>query len=135
MGAYPSTTTKHFLINLKNGMVVKAADAFKAEALPKLADRANQKLKAEVKEQVKVVNEDKEQNAEQKASLKEQLEQLTFTVENLNEFSVSEQGVTFLFDAGFPHVIQALQPAGEYFFTYRALGSFVKPNGPLAIFK
>lgn len=135
MGAYPSTTTTHFLISLKSGMVVKAADAFKAEGLPKLAGMANQKLKAEIKDLVKVVNEDKEQNAEQKASLTEQLQQLTFTVENLNEFSVSDKGVTFLYDAGFPHVIQALQPAGEYFFTYAELSSFIKPAGPLGILK
>ena len=135
MGAYPSTERKHFLINLKSGISIKATDAFKAESLAILAAMANQKLKAETKELLRVVADDKEQNAEQKASLKEQLEQLTFTVENLNEFSVSDKGVTFLFDAGFPHVIQALQPDGEYFFTYAELRTHMEPNGPLGIFK
>jgi hypothetical protein len=134
-GAYPSTERKHFLINLKNGMIVKATDAFKAEALATLARMANQKLKAETKDLVKVVAEDKEQDAEQKASLKEQLEQLTFTIESLNQFSVSDKGVTFLYDAGFPHVIQALQPDGEYFFTHAELRSYIKPTGPLGIFR
>ena len=31
-GAYPDTHTKHFLISLKNGAVVKAADAFDSGA-------------------------------------------------------------------------------------------------------
>jgi hypothetical protein len=135
MGAYPSTERKHFLINLKNGMIIKAPDVFKAEALAPLAAKANQKLRIETKDLVKVVAADKEQDAEQKASLKEQLERLTFTVENLNEFSVNDKGVTFLYDAGFPHVIQALQPDGEYFFTYAELRSYIKPAGPLGIFR
>src|SRR6266403_436466 len=33
-GAYPDTHTKHFLISLKNGAVVKAADAFDSSAHP-----------------------------------------------------------------------------------------------------
>jgi hypothetical protein len=135
MGAYPSTETRHFLINLKNGMIIKAADAFRAEALATLPAMANQKLKAETKELAKVVADDKELDAEQKASLKEQLEQLTFTVDSLNQFSVSDKGLTFLYDAGFPHVIQALQPNGEYFFTYAEVRSYIKPTGPLGIFR
>src|SRR5260221_11970246 len=135
MGAYPSTETRHFLINLKNGMVIRTADVFRTEALAPIAAMANQKLKAETKELVKVVTDDKELNAEQKDSLKEQLEQLTLTVENLNELSVSDKGVTFLYDAGFPHVIRALQPNGEYFFTYAELRSYIKPTGSLGIFR
>jgi hypothetical protein len=135
MDAYPSTETRHFLINLKNGMIIKAADAFRAEALATLPAMANQKLKAETKELAKVVADDKELDAEQKASLKEQLEQLTFTVDSLNQFSVSDKGLTFLYDAGFPHVIQALQPNGEYFFTYAEVRSYIKPTGPLGIFR
>lgn len=135
MGAYPDTSTKHFLINLKNGMVIKAADAFNLSGLETLAGMVNQKLKDETKELIKEVERDKEQNAEQKSSLKEQLDQLSFTQENLNEFSVSDTGVTFLYDAGFPHVIQALQPDGRYFFSYAVLRPHIKSSGPLGVFK
>jgi hypothetical protein len=135
MGAYPSTSTKHFLINLRNGMVVKAADAFNPTSLRTLVAMANQKLRAETKELSQVVDNDKEENAEQKGYLKERLNQLSFTRQNLDEFSISDKGVTFLYDAGFPHVIQALQPDGQYFFTYAELRSFINANGPLGIFK
>jgi hypothetical protein len=135
VGAYPDTHTKHFLINLKNGMVIKAADAFNSSSLATLAAMANQKLKAETKQLSKDVELDKEQNAEQTSSLKEQLNQLSFALENLDKFSVSDKGVTFLYDAGFPHVIQALQPDGRYFFSYAVLRPHIKSNGPLGVFK
>lgn len=134
MGAYPDTQTKHFLINLKSGRVIKAADVFNTDSLATLAEMANQKLKAETRELIKEVDADKDSDADQKNSLKEQLGQLSFTVENLDDFSVSDKGVTFLYDAGFPHVIQALQPDGRYFFSYAGLRPHIKRNGPLGVF-
>jgi len=134
MGAYPDTQTKHFLINLKTGRVIKAGDAFNPDSFATLATMVDQKLKAETKEIIKEVEADKDSDADQKSSLKEQLEQLTFTVEDLDEFSVSDKGVTFLYDAGFPHVIQALQPDGSYFFSYAELRPYVNRTGPLGVF-
>lgn len=134
MGAYPDTSTKHFLINLKSGRVIKAADAFNPDSLATLAALANHKLRAETQTISKEVETDKDSDADQKISLKEQLDQLEFTVEDLDEFSVSDKGVTFLYDAGFPHVIQALQPDGSYFFSYAQLRPYIKRNGPLGVF-
>jgi len=134
MGAYPDTQTKHFLVSLKSGMIVKAADAFKKASLATLAEMADRKLKTEVREIVKEVGSDKESDAESKRSLQEQLGQLTFAAENLDELQVSDRGITFLYDAGFPHVIQALQPNGRYFFSYAELRAHIRPDGPLGIF-
>jgi hypothetical protein len=134
-GAYPETHRKHFLINLKNGMAVKAADAFNSDSLVAMAAMADQKLKAETKEQLKVVDDDNQQDADQKSFVKEELSKLTFTVKNLDEFLVSDKGVTFLYDAGFPHVIQALEPDGSYFFSYAELRPYIKRDGPLGVFK
>jgi len=135
VGAYPDTQTKHFLINLRSGLVIKATDSFNPDSLATLAKMANQMLKTETRERIKAAQVDKDTDADQKISLKDQLEQLTFTVENLDDFSVSDKGVTFLYDAGFPHVIQALQPDGRYFFSYAELRPYIKRNGPLGIFK
>jgi hypothetical protein len=92
-------------------------------------------LKGEVKELIKVVAEDKDSDAEQKSALTDQLNQLEFKRENLDEFSVSDKGVTFIYDAGFPHVIQALQPDGQYFFSFAEHRPHIKNSGPLAVFK
>lgn len=134
-GAYPDTQHKHYLLSLKNGMVIKAADAFNQASLEHLTRLANEKLKAEVKELIQVVAADKDSDAEQKSALRDQLNQLEFKRENLDEFSVGDKGVTFLYDAGFPHVIRALQPDGQYFFSYAELRSHLKSNGPLGVFK
>lgn len=134
-GAYPETHTKHFLINLKSGIVIKAADAFNQASLPALINLANQKLRAEVKEQIRVVEEEKDWDADQKSAVRDQLNELEFKRESLNDFSVNDKGVTFLFHAGFPHVIRALEPDGKYFFSFAELRAHIKSNGPLGIFK
>jgi hypothetical protein len=134
-GAYPETHAKHFLLNLKNGMVIKAADAFNQGSLQTLINLANQKLKAEVKEQIKVVEEEKDSDADQKSAVRDQLNELEFKRESLNDFSVSDKGVTFLYHAGFPHVIRALEPDGRYFFSFAELRPHIKSSGPLGVFK
>jgi hypothetical protein len=133
-GAYPDTHHKHFAISLKTGELIKAADAFEPGSLARLAELANAKLRAEVAGIVAEVEKDKETDAEGKESLKEQLRELTFGVKELDEFEVSERGVTFLYDAGFPHVIQALQPVGRYFFSHAELSPYVRRGGPLGVF-
>jgi hypothetical protein len=131
-GSYPDTQTEHRAISLKTGDVLKARDVFKADALDALARMANESLRAAVAEQVKVVEQDKDLT--EKDSLKEELRGLTFGVEHLDNFMVGDRGITFLYDAGFPHVIQALEPDGEYFFTYARLAPYIKRDGPLGRF-
>jgi hypothetical protein len=131
-GAYPDTATEHRAISLKTGDVLKARDVFKADSLGPLARMANERLRAAVAEQVKVVEEDRDLT--DKDGLKEQLTGLTFGVENLDNFKVGDRGVTFLYDAGFPHVIQALEPNGEYFFAYAQLAPYIRRDGPLGRF-
>jgi hypothetical protein len=59
---------------------------------------------------------------------------LSFKPGDLDEFVVGDGGVTFLYDAGFPHAIQAAQPEGRYFFSYARLSKFIKGDGPLGMF-
>ena len=131
-GAYPDTHIEHLAISLKNGDVLKARAVFKADSLGTLARMANESLRAAVAEQIKAVEEDRDLT--EKASLKDELTGLTFGVEHLDNFKVGDAGVTFLYDAGFPHVIQALEPDGEYFFTYAQLAPYIRRDGPLGRF-
>ena len=133
-GAYPDTHHAHRTISLRTGDVLKAQDVFEGGALYAVAGMANEKLRAEVAEQMKVVEQDKELDADGRSGIKEQLSGLSFNVEHLDNFEVGEAGVTFLYDAGFPHVIQALQPDGRYFFTYAQLAPYVRRDGPLGVF-
>jgi hypothetical protein len=102
-GAYPDTGTKHFVISLKSGNVMKASDVFVNEKLQQLATVVNHKLQTELKgivEELISSNSD----PEDVSTARERQEPLEFKIQNLDEFSVSSKGVTFLYDAGYPVV-------------------------------
>jgi hypothetical protein len=134
MAAYPDTHSKHFAISLKTGEVIKARDVFKPAALRNLAELVDKKLQEEINEIRRDVAQAPDSTPEDKQAFQEQFAQLKFQVENLDEFSIGDKGITFLYDAGFPHVIQALEPVGKYFFSYAELRSFIKTEGPLGSF-
>jgi hypothetical protein len=92
-------------------------------------------LNDEINELLQANEEDKQADADEKSMVKEQLSGLKFGVNNLDEFSVSDKGVTFLYDAHFRHAIRALQPGGEYFFSYAELRPYIRRNGPLGTLK
>jgi len=133
-GAYPEMNSEHFLFSLRTGRTIKAPDAFNSTSLAGLARLADQKLKDEVKELIKA-NEEDTSDADQKNAIRNQLNPLAFAVKDLNDFKVSDKGVTFLYDAHFPHAIRALEPAGEYFFSYTELRPHIKSDGPLGVFR
>lgn len=129
MGAYPDGQTKNFAISLKTGELIKARDIFKPEALQTLAAMVDKRLQEENERTIKESTGDAALTEEDKAMLRA----LKFEVANLDDFSISDKGITFLYDAGFPHVIQALEPAGEYFFSYSELRPYIKPEGAVGL--
>ena len=132
-GAYPDDQTKHFLVDLKNGSVIKASDVFVAAKLGSLSVMVNRKLQAELKEILASLKDSKTDPEDARIATEAQ-EPLQFKVEDLDEFSVGKKGVTFLYDAGYPHVIRAFEPAGRYFFSYSELKPYIKRDGPLGQF-
>ncbi len=133
-GAYPDDHEKHFLINLKDGNLVKASDAFAPDKLASLAAAVDHKLQQELRLLASEMAQDKDASQEERESIKQAYENLRFEIANLDEFSVSRKGITFRYDAGFPHVIQALEPTGRYIFTFAELKPYINPNGPLGQF-
>jgi hypothetical protein len=132
-GAYPDTHTKHIAINLKTGSIIKAFDVFEQAKLESLSALVNAKLQGELKQIVKE-NSEPGSDAEDLRIIKESQEVLEFKPEHLNDFSVGAKGVTFLYDAGYPHAIQAFEPAGRYFFSYSELKPYIKRDGLLGQF-
>jgi hypothetical protein len=129
-GAYPDTQTKHFAINLKNGSVIKAADVFVMDKLGTLSVMVNRKLQSELKSILKDLGESKSDPEDIRIAT-EAGEVLEFKTEDLDDFSVSAKGIFFLYDAGYPHVIQAFEPEGRYFFSYSELKPFIKRDSIL----
>jgi len=130
VGAYPDTVIEHRIINLKTGDLLKAADVFKPSSLNTLAKLVDEAMRADLRSGIKKYGDD-EFAAER---LKDELRDAEFKTENLDNFSISDRGVTFLYDFGFPHVIKAVQPAGRYFFSYERLKGHIKNDGLLGVF-
>lgn len=133
VGAYPDTQTRHFAINLKNGNVIKASEAFINSSLPTLRSMLDGKLHGELKEILESLK-DSKSDPEDVRIAKEAQEPQGYTIENLDDFEIGAKGITFLYDAGYPHVIQAFEPTGRYFFSYSELKPFIKREGPLGQF-
>lgn len=132
-GAYPDDQSKHFLISLKDGRVLKANDAFIGNRQANLATLVNAKLQTELKNILKELQESKSDPEDLRIAGEAQ-EPLQFKIEDLDNFSVGPKGVTFLYDAGYPHAIQAFEPNGKYFFSFAELKTYIKPEGPLGQF-
>jgi hypothetical protein len=122
-GAYPSTYNRPVIVNTKTGGTVTPREVF--TNLAGLAAKCKKAQEAEIKQAIIDIKKDNP-DEENPASL---FESSDFKIENLNKFTVSDKGITFLYDYDFPHVILALQPNGEYFFSWKALKPFVKPAG------
>jgi hypothetical protein len=129
--AYPDSQSKHLAIDLKTGNLLKAADVFHVTKLDELARLVDQKLQAEVADLISETKKDPHLDESQKQNIIDALELQKFELKNVDDFSVGLTGITFLYDAGFPHVIQALQPDGKYLLNYRDLKPFIKPDGKL----
>ena len=57
-----------------------------------------------------------------------------FEISKLDQFSISDKGVTFLYDYGFGHAYKALEPEGRYFFTWAEMRPYVKKRGRFSVF-
>ena len=132
-GAYPDDQRKHFLINLNDGRVIKASDVFLKDKLAPLSALVNRKLQSELQQILKSLRESNSDPEDTRIASEAQ-EPLEYKVEDLDEFSVGAKGITFLYDAGYPHVIQAFEPEGRYFFSYSELKPYIKRDGPLGQF-
>lgn len=130
-GAYPSSTTKYVVVDLKTGLRATPATAFSnTSGLLALVKKAKNK---EVTQAIIDIKKDKENNEEHPEDLFK--ESAPYHPLKLDQFTVSDKGITFHHDYGFPHVIQALQPSGEFFFAWAQLKPYIKAGGLLSRIK
>ncbi len=127
-GAYPSGSTKYVVVNTSNGMRVKTTDVFaNTPALLKVVNAVRekdiQKARAELK---------KDKEADMQGFDYAIKESKQYHPVQLDQFSVSDKGITFHHDYDFAHVIQALQPDGEFYFSWAKLKPYIKIGSLLA---
>jgi len=129
MAAYPDEQHKHFLISLKDGHIVTAQDVFQSNKLNSLAEMVDRELQREIK---RIAHENR--SPDEKEAVNGAYDNLKFELKELDEFSIGPKGITFLYDAGFPHVIKVFEPQGKYFFSYSELKPYIKRDGLLGQF-
>ena len=132
MAAYPDSQSRTISIDLRTGNVITAKDIFVEARLAELARLVDAKLQADIAEVILAAKADRQLTAG--SSIVEVLEEVKFEVKDLDNFSINQTGVTFLYEVGFPHVHRAYEPNGHYLFSYLELKPFIKPMGPLGQF-
>jgi len=126
--AYPDGSTKYVVVNTTTGTKAKPGDVF--TNLSGLLAKVN---KAKDKEIVNAIIDTKKDPENKDADIENMFkESEEYNKLSLDQFSVSDKGVTFHHDYGFAHVAQALQPAGEFFFTWAELIPYIKAGGLLS---
>ncbi len=128
-GAYPDEHTIHVLLNLKTGKSVKVSEAFAPASLKTLEQMVKKKIDGAVAKAIKEHKEDLTDPDETS-----EMYSLDPKVKLLEQFSVSDTGVTFLHDWGFPHATQALEPENRFFLPFDSIKTFIRKDGPLAAF-
>lgn len=127
--AYPDSVTKTLAVDTKAGNRITPAKAFQNAA--GLVALIQKKQNAEIEARIKELKEDPEEKDNDPRQL---FAEEKFTAKSLEEFSIDGKGITFMYEYGFPHVIQALEPEGRYFFKWSDIGKFIAPAGPLGKF-
>ncbi len=122
--AYPDGFSRHIVVNTKTGRSVRVADAF--TKIGELLVKLDEAQKKEIADQIEELKRDDEQAAD---SFKSIVETEVYGGDKFDEFSVSDTGVTFIYDYAFPHAVQALEPEGRYFFSWEELSPYIRPRG------
>ncbi len=105
LGAYPSSMVFNYCFNLDTGEEVTPEDMFMEDRIPDLVQLCNTELQNRIGSEIE--------------------EELTFTVENLNQLGLRRGGIVFHYDFNFPHAAAALAPDGEIFFYWDVMNEYL----------
>lgn len=125
--AYPDGVTRYVSVDTEKGMVLTPEMIFTDP--DGLAAKVRRMQKEEIRKASEEIRKDPETADTDPASL---FAEAAFTAAELKSFSVEADGVTFHYDYGFPHVLTAIQPDGEFKLNWRELRPFIRRDGLLA---
>ena len=128
--AYPNGYEKTLVIDLMQGRRLYINDVF--VDIGNLVLKIDKAHKADVKRARETARKDGLDDADSFDTL---IETQKLTLKKLEDYSISETGVTFIYDYGFPHAFEALEPEGRFFFSWRELAPFVKKGAALEKFR
>ncbi len=125
-GAYPWTTKEYFIFNLKTGGLINVNEVFKPNSSARLIEKIRMAMLRELKQ--------KQISPEDAFSFKDGVTLEKFQLNDLEGFSLSDRGLTFIFDYNFNFASKGDEPAGRYFFSWTELKPFIRRDGLLARF-
>ncbi len=128
-GAYSSSFGKNVVVDLKTGNRVTPATAF--VNLDRLAAICRQRQEEEMKASLEAI---KREEPDFAASASEFFKIAKFKAANLDWFLIDDNGVTFVYEYGFPRIALNLQPEGRYVFSWSELKPFIRRGGLLGRF-
>jgi hypothetical protein len=128
-GAFSSTLYRYLVVDIKTGEEASIHRVFKD--LSGLATLIRTHQKNEVTEAKKEIALQSDYPTELAIRF---LDTADFTVRNLREYSISDEGVTFIYDYGFPRIIYPIQPTGNFQLTWKELKPFISRRGLLGKF-
>jgi hypothetical protein len=127
--AYFADHERFITFDLRDGSLIKGEDLFREDRTTELAKLVDQKLQARLEQMI--------QDYEGPLDLREVWKRngpVTFTTDDIGEFSINDKGITFLYDPHFSHVDAWAEPEHRYFFKYSELKSFLKPDSVVSQF-
>jgi hypothetical protein len=127
LGAYSSFSTERLVLSTRTGDRLSIGQLLLPASLPELARQCDKLLQARMKEARQAAA-----GSEEATWLDELLAGKTFTTANLDDFTVTKDGITFYYPFAFPNAALALQPDDAFSFTFAQLKPYLKPDGPLA---
>ncbi|MBX3292758.1 MAG: hypothetical protein KF881_07700 [Acidobacteria bacterium] len=125
--AYPDQVVKRINIDANRGVRLFPKDVFRN--LPTLAARIKRMQTAEIAAAKRAMRKDPDA---QDLDPNEMFARANFRTAELNAFQITDRGVVFYYNYGFPHVVKALQPDGVYTLSWREIRPFIKPGSLLA---
>jgi hypothetical protein len=128
-GAYTSSFGKNVVVDLRTGNRVTPRAVF--VNLDRLAAICRQRQEEEMKASLEAIRRDEPGFAE---SANEFFKIADFKAANLDWFLIDDNGVTFVYEYGFPRIALNLQPDGRYVFSWAELKPYIKRGGLLAKF-
>jgi hypothetical protein len=128
VGAYPDGFEKYVSVSLKTGRRLNALDLFKANALDAIAQTVNQLLQQSIQQtKTALLQQEPDIGTDLFANHR-------FQRNNLENFTIGDHGITFHYDFGFPHVVKAAEPPGDYLVPYNQLRPHLRPDGALGFY-
>jgi len=127
-GAYPSSMSRRVLINSRTGKVLGSDDLF--TDLPGLIAMVKKAQLVNIEAARVVIKEDPDFSD----MIDPFEESAQYFPLKLDQMTISDKDVTFHHNYGFRHMIKALEPDGDFTYTWTQLRPYIKHGGPFAVF-